>query len=176
EEVLGKFHPQLAPFYMNMGYALSGLARHAESRSYLGRALALREQAFGRESGLVAQALGAVCRQAPDEGRYAAAVARCRRALAIAEKNPQEPLVEGFVRHFLARALFFEGRNDEARASAEHALRLFDARKSPLAAPNRVLLGRIDLAEGDLARSRPRLERAREALERTYGPAHPHVG
>jgi tetratricopeptide (TPR) repeat protein len=158
-------------------YAIAG--EPAESRRYLERALAMREQALGVEHSEVATVLNNLGLTLLDLGEIEKARAAFERAVTIYEAlqgadHPNTAMaLDG-----LGLTYWAEGRLDEARARMEQAL----ARRERAlgddhleVARSRNNLGNVILEQGDHEAALPYLERAGARFEAIYGPDHPDV-
>ncbi len=163
----GILNDNLAVLYLHQG-------RHDEAERYHKRALALLEEALGREHPSVGRAAGNLGALLSEVGRHAEAEPLLRRGLAILEaRKSQDPVSLGIIEDNLAGLLRVTGRHTEARAHLERALELFQGAlpaKHPRLATARNNLGRFLLDSGALADAEIELKRALVLAEDLYGP------
>jgi CHAT domain-containing protein/tetratricopeptide (TPR) repeat protein len=158
----------------NLAVLLFQQGRLDEAEARHKRALALIEEALGREhksAGQVAANLGAMLNEA---SRHAEAEPLLRRALAIARAQKQpDPVTIGIIEDNLAGLLRMTGRNEEARGGYERALALFEGALPPThprIATARNNVGRFLLDTGRPAEAERQLTVALAQAEVIYGP------
>jgi hypothetical protein len=163
-----------AEWALRVGLAHVALGAFEEAERSLGDALALAEQAEGRESAAVARVLSAQGTLARARGDLAGALATHERALAIEERaSGVESAAVGAHHHNVAGVLRLLGRPADARARYERALEVEShalGPGDPKVGLTENSLGLLALESGDLREARRRFERARALLE---ARAHP---
>jgi len=162
-----------------LGLYLQVLARYAEAKGLIERALAIHEASFGPDHPNVATGFNNLAGVLQDLGDLAQARALYERALAIDEASygPDHPNVATDFNN-LAGVLKDLGYLDQARPLFERALAIDEAFYGPdhpnVARDVNNLAGVI-YALGDLAQARKLFERALRIVEASFGSNHPYV-
>jgi eukaryotic-like serine/threonine-protein kinase len=143
------------------------------------RALALAEQAFGRDQLEVANQLHNLGTTLRTNGKYAAAVQALEKAVAIEEKllGPDHPDVADSL-NSLSNVLDDQGNHAASQRTMERALGIWERALGaghPRIAAGLINLGSTLTAEGDYDGARRSLERARDVAEKALGSEHPWV-
>ena len=162
-----------------MGLYLDVRAQYKEARSYLERALAIREQALGPEHPNTALSLNNLGALLDAQGDLAGARVYYERALAIREQvlGPEHPDTALSLNN-LGYVLQAQGDLAGAKPYYERALAIYEQALGP-EHPDTALslnnLGYVLQAQGDLAGAKPYYERALAIYEQVLGPEHPNT-
>lgn len=161
----------LAVLYLHQG-------RFDEAERHHKRALALLEEALGREHASVGRAAANLGTMLNEAGRPIEAEPLLRRALAIANaRSPNDAVGIGVIEDNLAGLLRRTGRHAEAREHLQRALALFEGAlppRHPRLATARNNIGRFLLDIGDLDQAEAQLKRALETSAAIYGRDSAH--
>jgi eukaryotic-like serine/threonine-protein kinase len=122
EAVLGPEHPEVAKVLSNWGVVLGNLERHEEALDVLRRSQALSERAWGPDDPRMSFVIKNIGKVLLESGQAESAIPYFERAIALEADNAHDAIELAFTRHALARALWAEGRHEEARTAAERAL------------------------------------------------------
>lgn len=156
----------LAVLYLHQG-------RLDEAERHHKQALALLEEALGREDASVGRAAANLGTLLNESGRPGEAEPLLRRALAIANaRSPRDPVSIGVIADNLAGLLRTTNRHQEARGLYSQALALFEGAlppKHPRLATARNNLGRFFLDIGSYAEAEAELKRALAISVDIYG-------
>src|SRR5262245_36317712 len=162
-----------------LGLYLQVLARYAEAKGLIERALAIHEASFGPDHPNVATGFNNLAGVLQDLGDLAQARALYERALAIDEASygPDHPNVATDFNN-LAGVLKDLGYLDQSRPLFERALAIDEAfygPNHPNVATDVNNLAGVIYALGDLAQARKLFERALRIVEASFGSNHPYV-
>ena len=163
----------------NLAYIHQAMGSHAEARSLLERALALREEVLGAEHPEVARSLNNLAVVYEAGGSYEDARALYERALSVNEHTfgPNHPEV-GTTLNNLGVVHYALGAYPQARDLLERALELREqalGADHPQVATTLNNLATLHHAQGAHAEALKTFERVKEIMERTLGPDHPDV-
>lgn len=157
----------------NLAVLYLSLGRLAEAERFNKRALALLEEALGRDHMSVGRAAGNLGVLLNEAGRRNEAEPLLRRALAIADMQPNKDAVQiGIVEDNLAGLLRQSGRVSEAQGHYDRALQMFEGAlppRHPRLATLRNNLGRHLLDAGKYAEAEQALAAALSMFEAIYG-------
>jgi tetratricopeptide (TPR) repeat protein/predicted Ser/Thr protein kinase len=144
ERERGPEHPQLIMLVFNLGLLLEWEERPEDARRAYERSLDIAEAALGKDAPETSLGLSGLASLDLDEKRYADAVSRLRRAVAVSEGvESAGRLAER--RFMLARALWGDGQREEAVRMAQEARRVFaelDGREAQVQMVDKWLRGR----------------------------------
>ena len=156
----------LAVLYMSQG-------RLADAERFNKRALALLEEALGRDHVSVGRAAGNLGVLLNEAGRRNEAEPMLRRALAISDMQPRKDAVQiGIIEDNLAGLLRESGRGAEAKGHYVRALQLFESvlpARHPRIATQRNNIGRYFLDMGKYAEAEEALTSALSLYDEIYG-------
>jgi tetratricopeptide (TPR) repeat protein len=168
-----------ANYLGKLGILAESAGKLDEAHDYHQRALAIREQALGRNHPSVAVCLNNLGVVAQTTGKFEDARAYHQRALAIRERalGPNHPAVANTLNN-LGNAAQAQGKFADARPHYERALDIWEKALGPehpdLALPLNNL-GTAALSENKLEEAREYLERALAIREKALGAEHPKL-
>ncbi len=121
EQALGEGHVDVGLSWFNLGTALADRGDQADALPAFQRARSIFEGTVGNSHSLTYYAISGLCQVEQESGNSKRAVSLCGDVLAYYQSSPPSPFWQSRVQFMMARALWDEGRHDEARTTARDA-------------------------------------------------------